>query len=242
MLEDLARELEGVTAQDVQQFFPQVLAQCHIEVLSHGNLYKEEALKITDLIEKTIKPKTLPPSQWPIHRSLILPTGSNFIYERQLKDPANINHCIEYTLYLGNRMDPVLRAKQQLIAQMTDEPVFNQLRTIEQLGYVVFSGSVAGVTYAGYRILIQSEKDCRYLEGRIEHFLTSFEKAIDEMSDEDFEKHKGAVISKRSEKLKNLGQEGNRFWNHVFNEAYDFLQGTSESELKSHPTILTYNS
>jgi insulysin len=224
MVEDLAKELEGVTAQDVQHFFPQVLAQCHIEVLSHGNLYKEEALKITDLIEKTIKPRTLPPNQWPIRRSLILPTGSNFIYERQLKDPANINHCIEYTLYLGNRMDPVLRAKQQLIAQMTDEPVFNQLRTIEQLGYVVFSGSVAGVTYAGYRILIQSEKDCRYLEGRIEHFLTSFEKTIDEMSDEDFEKHKGAVISKRQEKLKNLNQEGSRFWNHVFSEAYDFLQ------------------
>ena len=240
MVEDLARELEGVTAQDVQQFFPQVLAQCHIEVLSHGNLYKEEALKITDLIEKTIKPKTLPPNQWPIHRTLILPTGSNFIYERQLKDPANINHCIEYTLYLGNRMDPVLRAKQQLIAQMTDEPVFNQLRTIEQLGYVVFSGSVAGVTYAGYRILIQSEKDCRYLEGRIEHFLENFEQKIDDMSEEDFEKHKGAVISKRQEKLKNLNQENNRFWNHVFSEAYDFLQGKPRPDLLSHIEIHRY--
>jgi insulysin len=224
MVEDSQKELENVTAQDVRQFFPQVLAQGHIEILSHGNLYKEEALKITNLVEKIIKPKTLPPNQWPIRRSLTLPTGSNFLYERQLKDPANINHCIEYTLYLGNGMDPVLHAKQLLIAQMTDEPVFNQLRTIEQLGYVVFSGSVGVLTYAGYRILIQSEKDCRYLEGRIEHFLTGFEEMIDEMSDEDFEKHKGAVISKRQEKLKNLGQEGNRFWNHVFSGAYDFLQ------------------
>ncbi|KAF2685190.1 hypothetical protein K458DRAFT_417258 [Lentithecium fluviatile CBS 122367] len=230
MIEDLAKELEGVTAQDVQQFFPQVLAQCHIEILCHGNLYKEEALKITDLVEKTIKPRTLPPNQWPVKRCLILPSGSNFIYERQLRDPANINHCIEYTLYLGNRMDPVLRAKQLLIGQMTDEPVFNQLRTIEQLGYVVFSGPTAGITYAGYRILIQSEKDCRYLEGRIEHFLTSFEKTIDEMNEDDFEKHKGAVISKRQEKLKNLGQEGNRFWNHIFSDAYDFLQAETDVE------------
>jgi insulysin len=44
------------------------------------------------------------------------------------------------------------------------------------------------------------------------------------MNDEDFEKHKGAVISKRQEKLKNLGQEGTRFWAHIFSEAYDFLQ------------------
>jgi insulysin len=225
MIQDQAKELQGVTAQDVQQFYPQVLAQCHIEVLSHGNLFKEEALKITDLIEKTIKPKPLPPSQLPIRRSLILPRGSNFIYEQQLKDPANINHCIEYTLYLGNLTDPVLRAKQLLIAQMTKEPVFNQLRTLEQLGYSVFSGSVADVTYAGYRIVIQSEKDCHYLEYRVEHFLTSFEKTIEEMSVADFEKHKGAVVSERQEKPKNLNQEGDMLWNHILSEAYDFLQG-----------------
>ncbi|KAJ4293507.1 metalloprotease [Kalmusia sp. IMI 367209] len=224
MNDELALELETITAEEVQRFIPQVLEQCHIEVLAHGNLYKEEALKITDLVEKIIKPKKLPVSQWPIQRSLIWPEASNFIYEQQLKDPANVNHCIEYTLYLGNRMDATLRAKQFLLAQMLDEPAFNQLRTIEQLGYVVFSGSTAGITFAGFRILIQSEKDCRYLEGRIDHFLTKFEQTLAEMSEDEFEKHKGAVISKRLESLKNLTQEGNRFWNHMFNNTYDFLQ------------------
>ncbi|KAF1968682.1 LuxS/MPP-like metallohydrolase [Bimuria novae-zelandiae CBS 107.79] len=224
MNEELAQELETITAQEVQQFFPQVLSQGHIEILAHGNLYKEEALKIADLVERTIKPKKLPASQWPIERSLILPEGSNFIYSRPLKDPANVNHCIEYTLYLGNPRDEVLRAKQFLLAQMVDEPTFNQLRTIEQLGYVVFSGSTAGVTYAGFRILVQSERDCGYLEGRIDNFLTKFETTLKEMSNEEFEKHKSAVISKRLETLKNLGQEGNRFWNHMFRSTYDFLQ------------------
>lgn len=225
MNDELAQELETVTAQEVQNFFPQVLTQCHIEVLAHGNLYKEEALKITDLVEKTIKPKKLPPSQWPIERSLVIPEGSNFIYSRPLKDPANVNHCIEYTLYLGNPSDEILRAKQFILSQMLDEPTFNQLRTIEQLGYVVFSGSTVGVCYAGFRILIQSERDCGYLEGRIDHFLTQFETTLQDMSDDEFEKHKGAVISKRLETLKNLGQEGNRFWHHMFKNTYDFLQG-----------------
>ncbi|KAF2646871.1 hypothetical protein P280DRAFT_387619 [Massarina eburnea CBS 473.64] len=234
MVDEMAKELDTITPLDVQQFFPQVLAQCHVEILAHGNLYKEEALKLTDLVEKTIRPKKLPPNQWPIRRTLILPAGSNFIYERALKDPANVNHCIEYVLYLGDRLDPTLRAKQLLLSQMTDEPAFNQLRTIEQLGYVVFSGQTTGITYAGYRILIQSEKDCRYLEGRIEHFLTMFEKTLDEMSEEDFEKHKGAVISKRLEKLKNLSQEGNRFWNHMLGDVYDFYQADTDATTVSH--------
>jgi insulysin len=227
MNEDLTKELDNVTAKDVQEFYPQILAQCQVEVLAHGNLHKEEALKITDKVIEIVKPKHLPDSQLPIRRNLILPPGSNFIYEKQLRDPANVNHCIEYSLYAGNRYDNDIRAKLLLVGQMTDEPCFNQLRTIEQLGYVVFSSAAFHDTWAGYRILIQSEKDCRYLEGRIENFLNSFEKTLQEMSEEDFEGHKRAIINKRLAKLKNLGQEDNRFWNHIYSDSYDFLQGMS---------------
>ncbi|KAH7135013.1 Metalloenzyme, LuxS/M16 peptidase-like protein [Dendryphion nanum] len=228
MTDEFLKELEGITATDVQEFYPQLLAQCHVEVLAHGNLYKEEALQITDLVEKTIKPKKLSPAQWPLRRTMLLPPGSNFIYERSLKDPANVNHCIEYSLYVGNSQDRDVRAKLLLVAQLTDEPAFNQLRTIEQLGYVVFSGASILDTWAGYRILIQSEKDCRYLEGRIEHFLSTFEKTLEEMSEEEFESHKRAVISRRKEKLKNLMQESTRFWNHMFSDAYDFEQSDED--------------
>ncbi|KAF2734338.1 LuxS/MPP-like metallohydrolase [Polyplosphaeria fusca] len=241
MTDELLEELETITPQEVRDFFPQVLAQNAIEVLAHGNLYKEEALQVTDLIEKTMRPKRLPPSQWKKRRSLILPPGSNFIYERKLKDPANVNHCIEYSLYFGSSNDRELRAKLLLIAQMTDEPAFNQLRTIEQLGYVVFSGVAFSNMWSGYRILIQSEKDCKYLEGRIDHFLHQFEKTLSEMSEEDFEGHKRAVINRRLEKLKNLTQEGNRFWNHMFADTYDFTQAENDAksiELLNKPQMI----
>ncbi|KAF2279892.1 LuxS/MPP-like metallohydrolase [Westerdykella ornata] len=230
MTDELLKELEGITADEVRKFYPLVLSQFHAEILVHGNMYKEEALQITDLVEKTMRPKRLALSQWPTRRNLILPPGSNYIYEKQLKDPANVNHCIEYSLYLGNASDRDLRAKILLIAQMTDEPAFNQLRTKEQLGYVVFSGAVISDNWAGYRILIQSEKDCRYLEGRIEHFLSMFEKTLAEMSEEELESHKRAVINKRLEKLKNLTEEGNRFWHHIFSDRYDFLLAEEDAK------------
>jgi insulysin len=235
--EDLAREIDGVTAEDVRQFYPQILAQGQIEVLAHGNLYKEEALQITDLAERTLRPKKLPRNQIPIRRNLVWPAGCNFIYEKQLKDPANVNHCIEYSLYAGDRHDNDTRAKLMLVSQMTDEPCFNQLRTIEQLGYVVFSGQSFVDTWAGYRILIQSEKDCRYLEGRIENFLNTFEKTLEEMSEEEYEGHKRATITKRVAKLKNLAQEDMRFWNHIYSDSYDFTQGKYLSSLLYASTL-----
>lgn len=236
MIDSIAEEIDNVTAEDVRQFFPQVLKQFHIEVLAHGNLYREEALQLTDLVEKTLQPKKLSLGQYPIRRDLILPAGSNFIYERTLKDPANVNHCIEYGLYLGTRRDDILRAKISLLAQMTDEPAFNQLRTIEQLGYVVFSGPTPGIIYAGYRILIQSEKDCRYLEGRIEHFLTQFETTLAEMSDQEFEKHKGAVITRKLEKLKNLKAEYGIFYAPMVSDLYEFTTRKCHSSHLTPPT------
>ncbi|KAH5619447.1 hypothetical protein HBI51_252370 [Parastagonospora nodorum] len=113
---------------------------------------------------------------------------------------------------------------------MTDEPCFNQLRTIEQLGYVVLSGQSSVGTWAGYRILIQSEKDCRYLERRIEHFLDTFEKTLHEMSEAEFDDHKRAMITKLLRKLNNLSEEDLRLWNHIFSDAYDFCQADADAE------------
>jgi len=228
--EQLAAELEHIQAEDIWTFFPQLLRQTHVEILAHGNLYKEDALKITDLIESTLKPRLLPKSQWHVRRNLIIPPASNFIYELTLKDPANINHCIEYYLFVGSLTDVNLRAKLLLFGQMTDEPAFDQLRTQEQLGYVVWSGPRYSSTTLGYRVIIQSERTANYLESRIDAFLSRFAETLDTMSNEVFEAHKRSIINKKLEKLKNLGSETSRFWSHIGSEYFDFVQHEADAE------------
>lgn len=225
----LLEELPAVTAQDVREFFPQVLKQAHIELLVHGNLYKEDALRITDLVENTLKPRRLPEWQWPTRRTIELPPGSDYRYERVLPNKENINHCVEYLLFIGSNLDRPLRVKVLLIAQMIDEPLFDVLRTKEQLGYVVGSTAMTMHTVLAWRALIQSEKDGAYLEKRVDAFLTEYEKTIEEMSEEDFEGYKVALINKRLEKLKNLSQETGRFWSHITGEVYDFGLGKSST-------------
>lgn len=227
--EQYAAELEHIEAEDIQHFFPQILRQNHIEVLAHGNIYKEDALRMTDTVESTLKSRNLPESQWNVRRNMIIPAGSNYTYERPLKDPANVNHCIEYYLFIGDMHDEVLRAKLLLFAQMTDEPAFDQLRSKEQLGYVVWSGARYSATTIGYRVIIQSERTAQYLESRIDSFLTNFGKTLETMPEEEFEGHKRSVINKRLEKLKNLVSETSRFWTHIGSEYYDFLQSETDA-------------
>ncbi|KAF2220544.1 Metalloenzyme, LuxS/M16 peptidase-like protein [Elsinoe ampelina] len=220
--QQLLDELPSITADDIRRFAPQILAQMHIEILAHGNLYREDALRLTDIVESTLHGKVLPPSQWPIRRSLLVPQGSNYVYKRTLKDPANVNHCIDYILFTNLNSDRTTRAKLLLFAQMADEPVFDTLRSKEQLGYVVSSSTIALATVSGWRVLIQSERTPEYLEKRIDIFLTKFGDTIREMKQEDFDSFKIALINKRLEKLKNLNQETARFWHHITNEVFDF--------------------
>ena len=222
---ELLQELDAVTAEDVRQFFPQALRQMHIEVLVHGNLYKEDALHITNLVESTLRPKRLPSSQWPTRRTIELPRGSDYRYERTLKNPDNINHCVDYLMFVGDDSDRKLRAKLLLLASVGEEPTFDTLRTKEQLGYVVGSNAMVNVTLSAWRILVQSEKDCAYLEKRIDNFLGEFEKTIRDMPQEEFEAHKVGLINKRLERLKNLNQETGRFWTHITKEGFDFELG-----------------
>ncbi|KAI1148070.1 peptidase M16 inactive domain-containing protein [Nemania diffusa] len=222
VVEQLSVELPSITAEDVRSFHKQIMSQLHIEAYVHGNLYKEDSLKLTDMIESILKPRVLPKEEWPIMRSLVFPPGSNYLYKKTLKDPANINHCLEYYLHIGSKGDRSVRAKTQLLDQIIHEPAFDQLRTKEQLGYIVFSGLRGSATTYGFRFIIQSERTSEYLESRIDSFLNAQATAIKEMTDASFESHKRSVVVKRLEKLKNLDQETGRHWAQISNEYYDF--------------------
>ena len=232
--EQYLAELTHLTPEDITSFKPILLHQLHIEVLVHGNLFKEDALHMTNLIESTLKPRPLPQSLWQVRRNLILPEGKDLTYRRNLGDPANVNNCIEYYLHVGHYADMPLKAKLLLLGQMTDEPGFDQLRTKEQLGYIVFTGPKMAATTMGYRVIIQSEKPTEYLEERINAFLAMFSKSLETMTNKDFESHKMSLINKRLEKIKNLDQETARFWGHIGSEYFNFLQvETDVSHIKS---------
>ncbi|KAL8956656.1 MAG: hypothetical protein Q9183_006251 [Haloplaca sp. 2 TL-2023] len=107
---------------------------------------------------------------------------------------------------------------------MTEEIGFDQLRTKEQLGYIVFTGAKFAATTMGYRVIIQSERPAEYLEERINAFLALFSTKLEAISDSEFESHKKSLINKRLEKVKNLNQESERFWNHIIGEYFSFVQ------------------
>ena len=132
------KELDAITAEDIQSFYPTILSHLHLEALVHGNVQQEEAEKMMTSVTDVLNPRELLPSQLIGHRSLILPSGSKWVYKHQVEDPNNVNSGIEYLIQVGNVTQTSLRARLSLLAQIAQEPCFDQLRTKEQLGKINF--------------------------------------------------------------------------------------------------------
>ncbi|RHZ61222.1 hypothetical protein Glove_349g91 [Diversispora epigaea] len=219
---EYSEALKDITSQDIQEFYPKLLSYIHIETFSHGNLFKEEALKLNQIVEDVLHSKPLFPSQLISDRGTILPQGKKYVYQRDVYNSQDINSAIEYYIQVGDLMDINLRAKLSLLAQIAQEPYFNQIRTKEQLGYLADCGWISDIKSIGLRFAIQSVKDTVHLENRIEAFLDKLQNIIEEMTEEDYQKQKESLIIMKLVKPKNLYNESSLYWDHIESGFYDF--------------------
>ncbi|KUL86853.1 hypothetical protein ZTR_05264 [Talaromyces verruculosus] len=233
-----AAEIEDTRANDIETFSLQLFQQNHLEILAHGNLHQQQVLNLADIVEKSLHGRPLPQPQWHVHRDIEIPPGSNYIYREQLTDPSIVNNCVIYYLRIGNVADDTLRAMLLILEQLTREPVFDQFRTKEQLGFEIKSGArYSGPTMGysgptmGYFILIQSDRAAWYLESRIDLFLTSFAQRLKDMPNKEFNTQKHSAINRLNTKFKDLYDETASFWKHIDSEDFHFLQDETDVTL-----------
>lgn len=230
-------ELSNATPDLLREHIQNMLCQMHVRILVHGNIYKEEAIKIAELAESGLKPCSLSPGSLD-DLSLILPPSSNHTWSLDSPNPDQPNSAISYYMYLGSGLDPRRRVVSSLLAQILSEPAFNVLRTKEQLGYIVHCSlwNQSGSTHKGIRIIVQSEKGPTYLEYRVEEFLRSMKTTLEEMPEETFLEQRAGLDKKWREADKNLSEEANRFWAHIGSGLYDFHRKTNDADLLQEVT------
>ncbi|KAF8743460.1 Peptidase M16, partial [Rhizoctonia solani] len=223
-------ELDYVTPNDIQHHARELLARTHITTLIHGNINSEESLRIGGRIESILGSRPITAAEKSLPRSLTLPSGSKYVWEDVVPNKDELNSSLTYYVEIGDLMDASLRATLLLFAQMIREPAFNQLRTKEQLGYVVSSSAWFLHGSIGWHITVQSERKPVYLENRVEGFLDLFRETLKTMSEAEFERQRDAFAMKRLERLKNMGEEASRFWTHIESGYEDFLRRETDAK------------
>ncbi|CAO3652625.1 unnamed protein product [Cunninghamella blakesleeana] len=221
--DDLSSELKDIQLEEVKANYGLFLSRLHVEALVHGNLTQDEAIQMFKMVETKLEVHPLMASQLISNRTVTLPLGNKYVYQMPVNDPEDVNSAIEFYCQVCSVTDVQLRTRLSLIAQIAQEPCFNQLRTREQLGYIVFSGVRRHIGIMGLRFIIQSEKDTIYLENRIMEFLeTTLRNILLEIKDSEFQSQVQSLIADKKEKANNMGQEGSKYWSEIESGYYEF--------------------
>jgi insulysin len=192
-VEDKVDALKHVTMKDVANFGERLFKRCNVEGLVHGNVTAQDAKKLAEIVMKLQQLKEPNPLE---HRVIQLSDATSYLYRFKEYNENNTNSVLSLSFQMGP-MQMAENATLAFIGHLVREPAFNQLRTEEQLGYIVHSSvKTSGDNVKGLLFLIQSDSfDPIYMEGRVEEFLLGFRGRILSLKDEDFQKNIDAVVA-----------------------------------------------
>lgn len=230
--------LDHISVSDVRDFIPELLSQLYIEGLCHGNLLEEEALNISNIFRSYFPVKTIPFEMRHKESVMCLSSGSNLVRDDKVKNKLEPNSVVELYFQIEPELEadlPRLKALIDLFDEIVEEPLFNQLRTKEQLGYVVDCSPRVTYRILGFCFRVQSsEYNPIHLQGRIDEFINSLENLLNGLDDESFMNYKSGLRAKLLEKDPSLAYETNRFWGQIVDQRYMFDLSEKEAiELES---------
>ena len=221
----LREKLEQFAFEDFQRMHQEWLINGRQTWLVSGNMDHQESIDMVEEVSQVLSLKHLKIEDLADVRALAVQEGEALLLQQPLEDASNDNSCVITYFEVGLKgQDIRKKLTHQVVMQYLSEPFFNDLRTQQQLGYVVFSRPcVSPSDLIGAQFMVQSSvRSCEYIVSRINQFLSDQMKRIDNLTDEDFEVQKQAVLVKLAEKDINLQKEHSRHWDEIATHQYTF--------------------
>jgi len=201
-----------------------------------GNIDEAGTAEVIDVINNVFVDKSRPLNfvEVPRFKSMKLPTtgeaqqifGSEIAeelipikYQELASSPSEENNAVEMTFQFGSDLSLGYEGIGILdvIGHLAYSSAYNQLRTKEQLGYIVsvYTRKTAGGTW-GLTVVVQSSsKPPKYLEERIEAWLKTFRAELDEKSPDTFATEARGVVVQLLEEDTKLSSEVGSWWNEI---------------------------
>ncbi|MDX2469801.1 MAG: insulinase family protein [SAR324 cluster bacterium] len=217
--EDYLKVADSLTYTDFKAHTEKLLKRLYIQTLMEGNLTQKAALALQAQITSGIGHQPLPKGEATIQKTYLLNSGERLLNSFAIEDTNSA-----YYLYLqAGPVAPRQTALLQLLNTVVTKPYYAQMRTNEQLGYLVWTGATGSHQVDGLSFLIQSaEKGPEYLNKRTWAFLQKFRSQIQGMTEDDFLGYKKTLVQAAIEKPKNLGEEVQLHWSRIRNGSFDF--------------------
>jgi len=217
--EEKIAALEGVKFEDIQNYAKSVYRKTYIIGVAHGNLTDEQVKKSVALLLNELGGEPLPESDRFKIEVERMAMGDQAVFSHKVLDN---NNSISYSIQLGDESIE-LQAKASMIASIINGDFYTQMRTNQQLGYIVWSFDQRVEDLMFFKFVIQSAThDPFELKRRIEGWLDTSSKLFDDLSDEEFEKHREGLIVSLEKKGDSIGEVLGEYFHFATEEEADF--------------------
>jgi nardilysin len=208
----------------LKEFAENWYKEAKIDMLFQGNILESGAKEIlkrelTTLVEKPIDKSSLMEK-----RCRELPVGVNYLKVRTLL-PDDRNSKVE-NYYQIEPFSYEIMSRLFIFIRLMKEPLFDQLRTQQQLGYSLGIIQRRFNDYYAILISVKSQENlnsAKYVEEKIEEFV---QKSMDEIlqgtTEDEFDTIKKSVLKLVSKKDNDLLTEAKRNWGEINEEEYVF--------------------
>lgn len=213
-------------------------------MLIQGNINKDQAMHIANNVCKTFRCISADCTNNRVPTANVVSIGKTY-YKVQSMLPNDPNSVIKNYYQIGTAT-LVLESELEILQKIIREPMFNMLRTQEQLSYSVSCSMKRDYKMLGFAITIETQ-EMKYpawlVDEKIEFFLKHFQTTLQLMSDDDFDTIKNSIIALKRSTENDLMSEVDRNWKEIMRGRNKFDRSALEirkMELVSKDDVIRF--
>ncbi len=198
--------LESIELSDIKDWQLGLWRNVYVKALSNGNVSEQQALKMLTMVKESLSVSGS--ESRPVIEILKLSKDALF---SQVKSQYTDNGYLYYWQASENSLDT--QGAWLMLAKVLESGYFDQLRTQQQLGYIVSAQYSPILTIPGLAFIVQSPKASLLdIHHATSTFLVSAFKKIQAMPEKEYTQYQQAIVQQLIEQPKQLGQESDAFW------------------------------
>lgn len=241
-VQDLQAVVPLVGPEDVKRFATRLWQneQMYGTVLCQGNLSPEDADRLVAVVDDAVKFTPLPEEQWPAATIVKLPatpSGLGCVIANAAMDPAEENSAVDLTFQIGIARAPDKGPGQRkwatvlVLATLLRDKFYSDLRTRQQLGYVVacVPDKREGVVRLAF-IVQGAALDPIGVVGRIDTFLEAARQELGALPEVAVQGVAGAIAEARQTRPQQLEESTDLAWLEVRTNEFQWNRVVFESQ------------
>lgn len=204
---DLLTASERFNRGHLEDFRQRFLNRLYVDAMAVGNLNADLAREQAQLMRDQLRPR--------LTRDAIANLTPLAVSDehRVLHPHSSREESLVLRYLQGRDQTPEEQAIISVIAQWLDTPFYQQLRTEQQLGYIVNAGYSPLLEAPGITLVVQSpDVDSETIAERMDTFLEEANQRLDQLSDEELASYRQAVHDQLRQRDTSLSGMANRYW------------------------------